>query len=84
MLYSDSQILFMIARLVLFVKQVGENRVLTKKAWFDDNCIQVRNEFKPARKQFLKNKSDVNRQTYCSLRSKYSKIKNTAKKNNQN
>ena len=51
-----------------------------KNLWFDDKCIQARNEFKYARNLFLKNKSDVNRQHFISLRSKYNKVKNIAKK----
>ena len=52
-----------------------------KNLWFDDKCIQARNDFKWARNRFLKNKNDVNRQHFISLRSKYNKIKNIAKKN---
>ena len=56
----------------------GKPSTKPKKRWFDDKCIQAMNEFKRARNQFLKNKSDVNRQTFVLLRSKYNK--NTAKK----
>ena len=35
-----------------------------KNLWFDDKCIQARNEFKNARNRFLKNKSEVNRQHF--------------------
>ena len=58
----------------------GKPSTKPKKRWFDDKCIQARNEFKRARNQFLKNKSDVTRQKFVSLRSKYNKIKNMAKK----
>ena len=51
-----------------------------KNPWFNDKCCNARNDFKRARNTFLKCKSDVNRQIFVSMRSKYSKIKRLAKK----
>ena len=51
-----------------------------KNPWFNDKCSNARNDFKRARNTFLKCKSDVNRQIFVSMRSKYNKIKRLAKK----
>ena len=51
-----------------------------KNPWFNDKCCNARNDFKRARNTFLKCKSDVNRQIFVSMRSKYNKIKRLAKK----
>ena len=51
-----------------------------KKPWFDEKCNEARNQFKQARNQFLKNKSDINRQNFISSRSKYNRAKSSAKK----
>ena len=51
-----------------------------KTPWFDEKCNEARNQFKHARNQFLKNKSDINRQNFISSRSKYIRTKSTAKK----
>ena len=60
-------------------KRKSSYTVKPKNPWFDNKCIQARNEFKRARNQFLKSKSDASRQHFVTLRSQYNKIKNKAK-----
>ena len=61
-------------------KRKSSYTVKPKNPWFDNKCIQARNEFKRARNQFLKSKSDASRQHFVTLRSQYNKIKNKAKR----
>lgn len=54
-------------------------RTTPKNPWFDEKCLNARNEFKRARNAFLKNKTDNNRHVFISMRTKFNKIKRKAK-----